>query len=198
MKTKRTILTTVFYSICLLAFCQSQLVYNDAPEHLMFNNIPMNGDISLFVEKLVKQGFTSQGNSGTLVDLSGELYGKECSLSVMGTDKTKNVYEINVYFIPKERNWLTFKKEYLELKKIYQTKYGIGNSIESFSKPYSEGDGNDIDALKDMKCNYSTEWKSDSGRIYMLISYDGQTAINYKDITNELKQKNEKSNDEAW
>jgi hypothetical protein len=198
MKTKRTILTAVFYSLCLLATSHAQLVYDDAPKHLMFNNIPMNGDISLFVEKLVKQGFTSQGNSGTLVDLSGELYGKECSLTVMGTEKTKNVYDITVYFILNERNWLTFKKEYLELKKIYQAKYGIGNSIEYFSEPYKEGDGKEIDALKDMKCNYSTEWKSGSGRIYMLISYDGQTTIKFTDITNELKQKNEKTNDAEW
>jgi len=93
---------------------------------------------------------------------------------------------------------LSVKKEYLELKKIYQTKYGTGSSIESFSLPYAEGDGNEMDAVKDMKCTYSTEWKSDSGKIVIMITYDGQTAIDYKDTTNELKYKSEKSTDDGW
>jgi len=198
MKTKRAILTTLFLTLFVLAFSQSQLKYDDAPEHLMFNNMPMNGGIGAFANKLTEQGFTLVGISANLADFSGKLNGKECTLTVYGTEKTKNVYNVIVYFMPEEKNWLSVKKEYLELKKIYQTKYGTGSSIESFSLPYAEGDGNEMDAVKDMKCTYSTEWKSDSGKIVIMITYDGQTAIDYKDTTNELKYKSEKSTDDGW
>lgn len=113
--------------------------------------------------------------------------------------KKQKMFITLLFILCRTKKMVVNKKGIYWIKKIYQTKYGTGNSIESFSTPYAEGDGNELDAIKDMKCTYLTEWKSNRGKILIMISYDGQIAIDYEDVTNELKSKNEKSNShDGW
>ncbi len=200
MKTKRAFLTICALSLFMGMY--SQLVYDDNP-HLMFNNIPMNGTLAEFTEKLVKQGFTITSKSDNSIDLDGKMFNTECKLIVTGTEKSKTVYAIEVNFKPCEISWQTLKKKYTDFKKIFQTKYGVGDSYESFKEPYKEGDGNELIALMECMCLHSTYWKSNLGEIRLSIHCNLEGESNcylvYIDKTNGTISNNEKpSNDDEW
>lgn len=201
MKTKKAILTTVLLSLNLWCFSQVQLVY-ETNNHLKFNDIQINGNIENFTAKLVKQGFEIEENFGWFIDLEGIMFGKACTVTVRGTEKTKTVYNVSVTFDSEEREWLPLKKLYFDLKKTLQTKYGNGTPYESFLAPYSEGDGREKEALNMSRINYFTLWKSTGGEIRIDLLNMYCVVINYYDETNSKVYNNEKTpsnnDDDDW
>ncbi len=201
MKTKKAILTTVLLSLSLWCFSQIQLIY-ETNNHLKFNDIQINGNIDTFTEKLVKQGFEIEEKFGWFNDLEGIMFGKECTVTVRGTEKTKTVYNVSVSFDSEEREWLPLKRKYFVLKKTLETKYGKGTSNESFISPYTEGDGREKEALNMSKINYYTLWKTTGGEIRIDLLNMYCVVINYYDETNSKVYNNEKTpsnnDDDDW
>lgn len=189
MKTKKTILITVFLTLCVLAFSQVQLVY-ETNNHLKFGDIQITGNIDTFTEKLVKQGFTIRESNQYLAVLNAEMLGKPCTLNVNGTKKTRTVYLVSI-MLPEGTDWQSIKEDYNKLKTFYTKNFGVGISKEYFLAPYIDGDGKEMDALSEEKLNYETYWKSESGIIMVSIMNTKEVYVAYQDKTNKIIAENE-------
>lgn len=187
MKTR--FLTFLFCILTSVVFSQ---------EHLKFKGIPINGDLNTFTNALVKAGFKLDDTDQIINTLSGEFVNNKCTIFVVATKKSKVVWRVKVY-LPEVENWFSIKVKYLNLKKEFTEKYGIGDSYEFFSKPYDEGDGYEMQALELEKCTYSTYFKTVNGSICLEISKFKQIAISYDDKINseldDLEKKAAISND---
>lgn len=158
-------------------------VYSYSQEHLRFKNIPIDGNIDTFADELIKQGFSKLASKGNIISLTGEFINKNCEIYVVGSKKSNLTWKILIV-LPKESSWGSLKENYFEIKKQYQSKYGSGKSYEFFSKPYFEGDGYELQALRNEGCTYSTFWKTESGSIDLTISASGSNSLSYQDNQN--------------
>jgi len=183
MKTTKFFLIATFY--LFISCCYSQ-------EHLMFKNIPLNGNIDIFASELIKEGFEIKEKNENAILMSGTYVNRLCDIIVFATKKTKSVWRVNIY-LPKDTIWNSIKNDYFELKKQFITKYGKGKSYEFFSKPYKEGDGYEMLAVLLENCHYATYWKTQRGMISLNISTFKKISIKYEDNTNSALDEKETS-----
>ena len=70
----------------------------------------------------------------------------------------------------------------------------LKSTMSFFSKPYYEGDGYELQALRKEKCHYISFYKLPLGAAIVEISQFGHIQIGYEDNINyELKKKEEES-----
>ena len=124
------LLALIFFSFNL--FCQ---------EHMTFRDIPINGNVDDFSNQLEKLGFKRFEYEAIYADDNvhvhqGIFLKRKCLVWVDYTRKTKTVYQIRISFdlINWEASspWNELKSCYLDIKSIYQTKYGKGESEQYF------------------------------------------------------------------
>lgn len=181
-------------SLIVVLFCSMQL---SAQVHISFKKIPLNGSVSEYSKKLIKKGFSKVDEIGNTYVLKGKFINENCRVHVMGSQKRKEVWSVAAFF-PKKISWTSLQCQYNEYKKLYQNKYGKGDSHEYFKKPYCEGDGYEMQALKKNKCVYFTVWKTDLGVMTLAIS-DENIIIMYEDKLNTIvhnKEKQEAANED--
>jgi hypothetical protein len=160
--------------------------------HLTFKDIPINGELSSFVEKLKKEGFLLEKIDGNIAILKGKFVNRDCEIYVFATPKTLIARNVTVY-LPKETTWSSIKSDYHSFKASFWAKYGApANSYEFFSKPYYEGDGYEMQALRLEKCTYASFWDVPEGTIVVKISEFEQISFVYEDKTNTEKGNAEK------
>ncbi len=162
-----------------------------AQEHIIFKGIPLSGDISSFTNKLKQKGCVVKNTKNNMVVLTGKFINKNCDIYVLGSKKSKTIWKV-VVFLPKENSWTSLKDEYQSTKEQYQRKYGEGKSYEFFGKPYYEGDGYELLALKKEKCTYITFFETDLGSIAVEIGQGGYVKIGYEDKKNTEIEKKER------
>lgn len=184
MKTNKKLLIII---LCVL----SNVIYSQ--EHMKFKDIPIDGSINTFAQKLINIGYKMHKTMGDVIILQGNFVNKECDIYIVGSVKTKIVWRVLVY-LPEISDWYSIKSNYFDLKKQFQYKYGEGKSFEFFSKPYYEGDGFEMQALGVEKCTYVTFFKTESGDISVDISKYKQISISYEDKIN-CELKNKEAND---
>ena len=167
----------------IVLFCLTG-IFGYAQEHLTFRNLPIDGPVESFVQKLENLGYTTVhcGEDGAV--LEGEFVTEECSVVLLLTHTSKLVYCVNVR-LPKEQSWFTIRREYKELKTQFNSKYGKGVSYEYFIDPYYEGDGYEMQALRHGKCKYFTKWNVDDGTIILYLETEERISIAYVDKINE-------------
>lgn len=171
---KLILLFFIFFSLCLYA--QS--------EHLTFKEIPINGKLSDFVEKLKKDGFYDLDLKGFQATMKGKFVGKECDIIITSTPKSNIVWKVSVY-LPVDTNWYSIKSSYKTFIEQYKLKYGQPTkSYDFFSDPYYEGDGYEMQALRKEKCHYLSYWKTNLGSIEASISKYQQLKFTYEDEIN--------------
>ncbi len=96
-------------------------------EHLLFENIPIQGDVESFTGELVKSGFTEPKIlRDSLFQLKGVFLDKRCEVYVYGKGKSQTVYKVRVN-LPKE-TYDSIKYSYNRLQKLCSSKYGKGVS----------------------------------------------------------------------
>lgn len=127
----------------------------------------------------------SSGNmyEGTFAGYSGS------QLLISSSDKTNKIAKVVIY-LPKKSSWSSLKRNYEDLQSTYEAKYGATkNNFHFFSKPYYEGDGYEMLAVKSEKCYYACIWELDGYFISVEISKYQQVKITYEDteILNEIK-----------
>lgn len=164
-----------------------------AQEHLDFRGVPIDGNLENMVTELVKLGYekTEVPNA-----LTGKFIGKECILVIDTSEfADNNVQMVGVVFNNME-DWRTIKGEFLSIEDMYTKKYGKPTSeIKRFYRPYEEGDGYEMLAIKKNKCTYSTQWDLNNGKIIITIG-DGNILIGYQDKIN--SEKGEKAEEQAY
>lgn len=153
-------------------------------EHLEFKGIPMDGPVSSFVSKLKTKGFTEVYNSGFNYVLKGEFTGKSATLFVLGSRKTGIVWKVGVNF-EKETSWYTIKSLYNKYVNLFKEKYGSPTEhFEFFSDPYYEGDGYEMQALRNEKCSYASYFKTAKGMLCVSLSTYECLQLGYEDGIN--------------
>ncbi len=155
-------------------------------QHLTFKNIPIDGPLRTFVSKLEQQGFRldEYSDDRTAAFLTGNFTGEEATIIVVTTPSTKKVCRVAVFF-PKKKSWHSLKSDYFEYKKMYIQKYGKPkDEYEFFVKPYYEGDGYELQALRKENCYYSTFFYINDGIITVRLTNTCHLSIVYEDKVN--------------
>ncbi|MCL3851445.1 hypothetical protein M1P97_09120 [Parabacteroides sp. GYB001] len=172
----------IFYSLIMVIMCNMVFAQND---HLEFKDIQIDGNINSFVEKMKQNGFVLvTPMKDNLTAMSGNFVGKKCEIYILSTPKTKKACKV-VVFLPESENWSDIKSDYFSYKDLYTKKYGDPkDSFNFFTKPYYEGDGYEMQALRKKKCTYASYWITDKGTIAVDISSSQQISFGYEDKIN--------------
>ena len=153
-------------------------------EHMDFRGVPLDGDLNSFIGKMKELGYTLNKLDGDVAIMKGKFTGEDVDLYISATPKTKTVCKVNLYFSEKS-SWNSLKSQYEEYKELFSKKYGENKkSYEFFSKPYYEGDGYELQAVRKEKCTYSTFYDTPRGYIAVQISKFECLLVGYEDKIN--------------
>lgn len=151
---KKIILTLVISIIGITANSQ---------EHFRFKGIEMKGDTYKFARELVKQDFVLKTQNKGHYVLQGTFGGYQSTVYVY-PNKDYKVSHIIVAI--DTHSWMHLKKVYNKFYEGLILKYGDPFVFsESFKEPYIEGDGKEIEAIRDGYGNYCSVWVFDNGLI---------------------------------
>lgn len=157
----------------------SVVSFGQETEHLKFMGIPIDGTLTEFTQKLVQKGFVKSKNEQIL---TGKFAQEDVDVLIGLTPKSEKVYTCLVDF-GEYTSWNLLKNEYIRFRESLIKKYGTPiNDVHYFSFPYDEGDGCEMLAVKEDKCNYGCFWNNGIG---ILILSSGQVCISYCDPINE-------------
>lgn len=160
-----------------------------AQEHATFLGIPINGRLSQFCNKLVSQkGLTivEKDDSRGVYTLSGKFMNyNNCEFYVFDNDNTKQTYHIDVY-LPEQSTWRGILNQYKRIVNDYRTNstYTFDEDKATFSSPYREGGGNEVEAVKEGKVDYYTYFTYKGGLLKIQISRYMQVELSFYDVAN--------------
>ena len=167
-------------------------------EHLKFMGIPITGTPIQMGEKLKAKGFIFKEKLDEDFRVyKGKFAGSNVEVSVVSSNNL--VWKILVEY-PKASSFSELLSDYNEMVKQFKKKYNEPyDHFEFFSKPYYEGDGYELQALKLNKCHYASFWKLDFGTICVEMAKYGRIWIGYEDKLNvkakEVKEEQQIQND---
>lgn len=179
--------------LLLFAFVFSINIIGAQNVHLTFKDIPIDGNVKDFADKLSKKGFTqNEGLEDDIIRMEGKFADFNAEVWLVATPKTKTIWKV-VVTTKKYTSWSSIKADFEEYKEIYTKKYGKpANDYHFFSRPYYEGDGYEMQALKLEKCTYATVFKIPEGGIMIKMTKWGDISFSYEDNVN-VKIKNSES-----
>lgn len=188
---KKIFTSTIVFAIAFVLGTGFAFAQNDT-SHLEFKGIPINGKIDDFVKKLQAQGFTIVKKEDLGVMMNGQFTGKEAEVMILNTKRTKTVWKVVVY-LPKQTSWYSIKSEYKYYTEMFTKKYGTPlHTFSFFSEPYYEGDGYEMQAIRNEKCTYFSGYHTQEGIISVDISKYQQIKIAYEDSANTTLMDREK------
>lgn len=173
---KKFFLILVFLMFNLSTYAQS---------HIEFKGIPLTGHIDGFMQKMQNKGFGLVCEyDKSVVWYKGKFAGfAEADIYVATTPATQTVYHVSV--LSEQKSWHDLKELYFEYKDLFKKKYGDPVSEkEIFIAPYYEGDGYELKALRENKCEYYSKYKLNGGTVTVLLTFNvGMTVfqISYND-----------------
>ena len=164
-----------------------------AQEHLDFRGVPLDGHIDGFISKMEELGYTLEKKVDNAAIMSGKFTGKDVELYILSSPKTKTVWKVAALF-EKATSWSSLKSSYLEYKELYTQKYGKPeSSFEFFKDPYYEGDGYELQALRNEKCHYFTMYELEGGVVAVQLMSSGCLQLGYEDNINGVLRNAEKT-----
>ena len=164
---KRRILPFLFLLSLLLVFTQCNFT------HLRFEGIPIDGPIEPFVQKLKEKGFKPMEKWEEMQCLKGTFAGKSnCQVFVLRNVKRDVVYRV-VVCMPFRDNWEQIERDYQYLQRYYIKKLGAPDEFHSNFEVPREVERNEDKwrLLCADKCNYTSTWEVDGGKIYLEMSH---------------------------
>lgn len=148
-------------------------------EHLTFKGIPIDGTLEDFKEKLVKIGYETINQS-----LKGRFANQDAEVFLPTTSKTGIVHQVIVVLNGSD-NFPLLDAKYQNIVLLFTKKYGSCESENRyFETPYYEGDGYEIQAIRNNKCQITTRWKLAEGEIRIIIYNDCSILVGYTDEIN--------------
>ena len=156
-------------------------------EHFKFKDIPIDGLLNNFVDKLKKVNFKVIDITENEALLIGDFAGKKAHVYVQSSSKI--VYGVTVIFETQD-TWNSLKTQYDNVKSNLKAKYGEPKeSTEIFNNSIYEKAGMELYALKEEKCTFRTIFMTENGNglINLKISSEASVVINYIDSINYLK-----------
>ena len=163
-----------------------------AQDHFGFKGVAIDGNIEEFVSLMAKEGFKIDKKANNIVTMTGEFTKKNVTLQILSTPQSNTVWKVSVIF-EEGVTWSSLKSAYNEYQELYTKKYGKPQShVENFADPFREGDGNELQALRDRKCNYSTIYHLSTGTINIELDKSEALKISYEDSFNAQLKDTEK------
>lgn len=177
----------------ILSFGGRCLLAQEESTHLDFKGVPIDGLMDSYVTQLSPKGFTLVKTTEDAAMLKGVFAGEDVEVAVYTTPKSKTVYMVVVAF-PEQTAWYSIKSDFKKLEKSLQEKYGKPTlQRKSFERPYYDGDGYEMTAIKVDKCHYYTRFTTEAGELTLLILKSGQLGLYYVDKQNDTKGEKEKN-----
>ncbi len=161
--------------------------------HLKFKNVPIDGPLSKFIERMLKEGgFYLDEKVNRQAVLIGDFADfKACEVYVETLNGKDLVYKILVHF-PEQNRWENLYGDYSHLKELLTTKYGKPASCEEkFIDPHGLTPKSDTERMHYVvfdKSKYETHFVTDKGE--MILSIDHKDLLHafvkltYKDKIN--------------
>ena len=180
---KKILLTLLATMLCLAMSAQ---------EHLKFKNVPIDGPLSEFLQKIQQKDLklTEQNDAGAT--LVGRMAGMQVEVFVLATDE-KIPYRVCAFF-ETPADWDVMKMEYFNIQRSLSFKYGKPATInQHFQFPYTEGDGKEIEAFGRNRGSWFTTYIQPEGAIILTIttnpfSNSPSVALIYEDQINGQRQ----------
>ena len=179
-----------FFTLLAVMFLSYSLF---AQEHLDFRGVPIDGQLTDFLSKMEAMGYSVASKDDNVVTMKGKFTNRDAELFIIATPVTKVVWKVIVDF-DKATSWESLKSSYFEYKNLYITKYGKPkNDFEYFKKPYYEGDGYELQALRKEKCTYATYFETPNGYVAVKLTSFECLRIAYEDNINSELDTREKT-----
>ena len=169
----------------LLMLCCIFSLSVSAQERQTFMGIPIDGSLTSFIDKLQAKGFTVSFADDDIAGLEGPFSGSTRTVWVYATPQTSKVYCVIVQ-LRTSKSWSSLKSTYSEFKQMLTNKYGEPYGSETFTRPYYEGDGYEMTALRNDKCSFVQLFETPTGTVMLYISdsSDGSVMLSYRDKIN--------------
>ena len=180
-----------FITILLISTSIIAQTNNDNHEYLEFKNTPINGTLSEMVKKMQALGYKLEEAAEYVAIMEGSFANENCEIVLYASPKTKTMHSILVNF-GEQTSWYSLKAKYKKLKEQLTSKYNhTPKSTEYFADPYYEGDGYEMQALRNEKCFYFSTFNFDNGKIGVYI-VGNKVQLLYQDSNgNSLNEKEE-------
>ena len=180
-----------FITILLISTSIIAQTNNDNHEYLEFKNTPINGTLSEMVKKMQALGYKLEEAAEYVAIMEGSFANENCEIVLYASPKTKTMHSILVNF-GEQTSWYSLKAKYKKLKEQLTSKYNHApKSTEYFADPYYEGDGYEMQALRNEKCFYFSTFNFDNGKIGVYI-VGNKVQLLYQDSNgNSLNEKEE-------
>lgn len=165
-------------------------------EHLKFKGVPIDGSLESFTDSMKNVGYDFLKAGDGYCEYKGDFIGNDATISAHVSTTLHSVYQVLVTFGEKE-SWTSLLTMYNKVKDLYVKKYGEPvKNVHHFTKPYYEGDGYELSALRKGKCIYGCSWKVELGQIVLVMSPPACVVLAYVDGYNAIMEslESEKSN----
>ena len=166
-------------------------VHAQGASHIAFRGTPLDRTVGEYATALSQQGYTMQRQQGNLAVMTGDFAGQKATLYVAGSKRSHKVWKVRVALQPTP-SWSELKSRYEEMKEAFTEKYGVPDlAYEFFSRPYRDGDGQEMAALRNGKCTYLCTFSVPGGTVWMKMERQGTLSINYEDAAHTALNKEE-------
>lgn len=176
----------LFVLILLVTGLSSQA---QSSSHLMFKGVPIDGQLTDFVDKMKAAGFVLLRMENRTAMLKGDFAGyKDCVVEVWTLKDKDLVNNITVVF-PEADSWSVLSSNYFGLKAMLIEKYGRPTGIvEKFEVTFEpKNDFEKYVAVRSDKIKYYTNFKTDKGIIELSITqrdWKPHVSLGYSDKIN--------------
>ena len=180
-----------FLTIFLIFVNITAQTNSDSHKYLEFKNTPISGTLTEMVKKMQTLGYKLEEAAEYVAIMEGSFANENCEIVLYASPKTKTMHSIIVNF-GEQTSWYSLKAKYKKLKEQLTSKYNhTPKSTEYFADPYYEGDGYEMQALRNEKCFYFSTFNFDNGKIGVYI-VGNKVQLLYQDSNgNSLNEKEE-------
>ena len=189
MKKCISFIITLFISVSIIAQTNS-----DSHKYLEFKNTPISGTLTEMIKKMQTLGYKLEEAADYVAIMEGDFANENCEIVLYASPKTKTMHSIIVNF-GEQTSWYSLKAKYKKLKEQLTSKYNhTPKSTEYFADPYYEGDGYEMQALRNEKCFYFSTFNFYNGKIGIYI-VGNKVQLLYQDSKGKsINQKEENAN----
>ena len=164
----------------------------------VFDGVSVSGDLPTAISKFKEKGYTFRKYVENGAILDGKVGYRNIELFIFVTPKSKKIFKFTIY-LEEQSTWSALKDDYDKYYQIFKDKYGAPDSEYSFfSKPYFDGDGYEMSAVKLEKATFAAYWlKRNNSTLAVTISKYRQVELTYENDTNTDLKKREMSSIES-
>ena len=161
--------------VIIVILCGFLTFSTTVANNVKFMGISMEAPFSEFVSELSNKCEIVGVNSSVAI-FNGDFAGlKDCSIMVGTTDGLLIVMVVSQEY----KSWQQLKSDYLAITDAYEKKYGTPKQKElSFKGSYYDGDGYEMTAVKNDKCNYTMSYLIDE-TLLVTIFIGKDSTINF-------------------